>query len=319
MNLSITHSFSSIETDWKNLYSQTPEVSPFLHPEAFKIAYKYFYPYYLINRHRPILCTVKEGNNIVAIIPLLKGRDGIYRLLGAFNGFNECGFIYDKTICISNVIEILKVKFDNIEFQKIDERSPLSSFADDNCSITNNVAIVFKNGYESWFKSLSSSIRQNIRTAYNRLNKDDKNLSVKTFIGGGKYLPINDLMDLYCFRHEQRYGVKTSWLKKWFLKHQNFATLFYRYAPNALTFTVYIDGHIAGFLSGLYNEDRLIVPRLSIDDSFRRYSPGVLLIAETIKYLEQHATMRILDLSMGEESYKFQLGGIVHKSYRFKL
>jgi len=132
-------------------------------------------------------------------------------------------------------------------------------------------------------------------------------------------LPINDIINMYCARHEQRYGVKTSWLKKCFLKHQNFATLFYRKAPNAITFCLTIDRSLAAFMSGLWCRDRLVVPRLSIDEGFKRYSPGMVLVCEAINYLIANTPIRILDLSQGEEQYKYNLGGKTHYSYNFRI
>lgn len=136
---------------------------------------------------------------------------------------------------------------------------------------------------------------------------------------GGKRLPISDIINLYCSRHEQRYGLRTSFFKKWFLKNQNFATLFYRKASNAVTFYLRIDNRPAAFMSGLWCRDRLIIPRLSINEDFRRYSPGMILACESIKYLISHTSIRILDLSQGEEKYKYNLGGKVHYSYKFKI
>lgn len=186
MKLHKTHSFKKIKAYWEELYSQTPNVSPFLNPKAFEIAYKYFYPYYIKNRHLPILCVfVDSGNTPEAIVPILKGRDGVYRLLGAFNGFNECGFVYRQESDISQILGILKKEFGEIEFQKIDERSPICHFLPIDSQSTNNVEIHFQNGYYEWFKLLSSSVRQNIRTAYNRLQKDGKQMNVGLFMGGG--------------------------------------------------------------------------------------------------------------------------------------
>ena len=132
-------------------------------------------------------------------------------------------------------------------------------------------------------------------------------------------LPTDEIIDLYCRRHDERYGVKTSRLKRWFLKTQNFATRYYRFSPNALTMILYIGGKPAAFLSGLFNDARLIVPRLSIDQEYRRYSPGMLLVVEAIKYLQENTKIRTLDLSHGTESYKYQLGAVEHFSYRFVL
>lgn len=43
------------------------------------------------------------------------------------------------------------------------------------------------------------------------------------------------------------------------------------------------------------------------------------MIAESIKYLQEHSAIRVLDLSRGDEKYKFEMGGIRHYNYRFEI
>lgn len=321
MKLAIKHRFSSIKSDWERLYRLTPEVSPFLHPDAFSIAYRYFYPYYLIWRTVPIFVVFSDEFKVRAIVPLLKSK-GKYHLFGDVNGFNECGLLYDDCTMLPEVISLLRRCFGNVEFMKIDERSPLSGYKGSKTKESKNVDIRFDESFDDYFKGLSKSVRQNIRTAYNRLNTDGLLLSMKYFkpdIAVRGNVPINQLVDLYVKRHTERYGVATGRLKQWFLKHQSFATRYYIKAPNAFTSVLYINSEVVGFLSGLYNDKTLIVPRLSIDSEFRRYSPGLILICETIKYLQQNTSIRCLDLSLGEEQYKYQLGGRSHLAYRFNI
>lgn len=323
MKLVIMHRFSAVKADWERLYQLTPEVSPFLHPGAFSIAYRYFYPYYLIWRTIPTFAVFADDVKVRAIVPLLKSK-GKYHLFGDVNGFNECGLLYDDCAILPDVISLLHKRFGEVEFMKIDERSPISNYKGEMTTVSNNVAIMFDEDFDEYFKGLSKSVRQNIRTAYNRLKTDGQSLSMKYFssdniklYGGG--MPIDELIRLYIKRHSERYGVATGRLKQWFLTHQSFATRYYIEAPNAFTSVLYINSEIVGFLSGLHNDRILIVPRLSIDSDYRRYSPGLILVCETIKYLQQNAAIRCLDLSLGDEQYKYQLGGLPHLAYRFNI
>ena len=68
-----------------------------------------------------------------------------------------------------------------------------------------------------------------------------------------------------------RYGVKTSKIKKWFLKNFSFATIIYKRAQTALTIAVEINGELAAFMSGIIKDNIFVVPRLSINDKFKRY------------------------------------------------
>ena len=57
------------------------------------------------------------------------------------------------------------------------------------------------------------------------------------------------------------------------------------------------------------SKDRIVIPRLAIDDQFRFYSPGYLLICETMKYLlENNSSIKNIDLCRGTEKYKTDLG-----------
>lgn len=256
MKITITHRFSPIKADWERLFLLTPEVSPFLHPEAFEISYRYFYPYYLKWFTLPLFAVFSDGYKTRAIVPLLKIK-GKFRLFGDVNGFNECGFLYDNVSVLPDVISLLLSRFGDVEFMKIDQRSPISNYKAATAKVSNNVAIQFGNDYDDYFKTLSKSVRQNIRTAYNRLNKDGNILSVKYFgLNRGEQLPVNKLIESYVRRHSERYGVTTSNLKRWFLKYQSFATRCYADASNAFTSVLYINSKIAGFLSGLCNDNQ---------------------------------------------------------------
>lgn len=68
---------------------------------------------------------------------------------------------------------------------------------------------------------------------------------------------------------------------------------------------------------GLRNE--YVVPRLSINDEFGFYSPGMLLLNETVKHFIAETDVRHLDLSQGEEPYKYKMGGEAHRTHSFTI
>ena len=84
---------------------------------------------------------------------------------------------------------------------------------------------------------------------------------------------------------------------------------------------MFIDGNLAAFMSGFKNQERttLIIPRLSINGDFLFYSPGLMLVNETIKFLYKQTSIRELDLSQGTEKYKFDMGGEIHTTKWFKI
>lgn len=63
----------------------------------------------------------------------------------------------------------------------------------------------------------------------------------------------------------------------------------------------------------------LIVPRLAINDHFRRYSPGMILLNEAIKHSYDHTNIKEIDLSRGVDKYKLNMGGVIYSNYNFYL
>jgi CelD/BcsL family acetyltransferase involved in cellulose biosynthesis len=171
--------------------------------------------------------------------------------------------------------------------------------------------------YENYYSSLSKNARQNLRTAYNRLNRDGKVIEFKfnRHLTNGQF---NEIMELYVKRHEQRYGINTGSVKKWYLKHTNYSSKSLRKHINAAHAMLYVDGELAGFMSGYLKDKRWIIPRLSINSDYKFYSPGIILIDNVIKYMFENG-LTILDLAKGDEPYKFQMGGECVKSYKFKM
>ena len=63
----------------------------------------------------------------------------------------------------------------------------------------------------------------------------------------------------------------------------------------------------------------LIIPRLVLNDKFARYSTGIMLINETMKSLIAEKSSCCLDLAIGNENYKFVMGGVPHYNYKFEV
>lgn len=76
-----------------------------------------------------------------------------------------------------------------------------------------------------------------------------------------------------------------------------------------LTIVLRINGRIASFCSGYINDNEYIVPRLSFSEKMKRYSPGMLLVNEVMKYIFTNKQIDVFDLSLGDEDYKLKMGG----------
>lgn len=81
--------------------------------------------------------------------------------------------------------------------------------------------------------------------------------------------------------------------------------------PNTFHALLFINGELASFMAGFmdHEQQKLVIPRLAIDHAFKFYSPGYVLLCETMRQLIANTAIRELDLSRGDERYKFDLGG----------
>lgn len=287
--------------------------------------------YSLPKRMWPCTISVLNDDVPVLIFPLLT-NGSTAELAGHANGMCELSPIYFKN-SEENLREYLRFFLDASDYgeytlTKLRGSSPLCRILNDgiagyeiSAASGDNVLIDFSQGYDAWFQSLSKSTRQNIRTAYNRLEKDGKNLRVE--VSGGEQLShamMGKLLDIYIKRHNERYHVKTSAMKSIYLRYMDFSTRALIKSPSAFHIYIYISDEIAGFCSGYIDGDSFVVPRLSIDNDFSRYSPGYLLLAEAIKRFSVSGSgVHIVDLSEGAEKYKLDLGGTIYKKFSYTI
>lgn len=316
-----------------------------------------FFPYYY-TKGIPVFYVIRDNEKVVLIAPMCKGKKGVHFFLGDVNGGEYCDFLYEKGI--NNVsyfcyfAEYMTKNRYTLFGKMIVESSVLYEFfkSQNSFKLIQNVPyvnIAFSDTYLSYYKSLSSSMRQNIRTAYNRLARDsqlefkilysNKTLFTLQFAIGDsinfenrnyiKSLLSNkdvdnyfaSMLDIYIQRHKLKYNVKTIILKKYFLKHLSFSTINLKSLPNAVSFMLLINGELAAFMSGYenMNNNSFIVPRLSINDKYNFYSPGVLLLNECVFFYTTMTKIRNIDLGKGDEVYKKKMGGVNINTVDFKV
>ncbi|MBQ0022287.1 MAG: GNAT family N-acetyltransferase [Prevotellaceae bacterium] len=320
-----TYNINSIRKEWIELQSKGGLNTPFQDFFYLKRTSKLLYPYYFRKKYMACFYCFYDDGVCVMIVPIAKYLNcRKAELLANVNGLNYCDVLVKNVKYIKPALAMLKSDYDVLMCNKVLDSSLLylemkESIGDD--FILNNVCVNFDDDYERFNKSLSKSTRQNLRTAYNRINTDGRAMEFKTFRGGEMCArDYKQFIDLYIERHAYRYNLKTSRLKKWFLLNQSFATLNYIKNPNGMTAALYIDGKLSAFMSGLIGDKcEFVVPRLSINEEFSFYSPGMLLLNETIKYFMANTQVRHLDLSKGEEPYKYKMGGEKHLTHSFMI
>ena len=338
-----------LKSIWHDLYTANPILSIFQSYEFMLNFWKNSWVYCIIDKEFPIFYLVKDNGKPCMIAPLCRKANGTYVIMGNKNGCDYCDFIYANgapvDIYVKELVAYLKRP---IVFEKVREQSSLykSFLGKDDMKEKGEIIcinIILPNSHEDYYKGLSSSMRQNLRTAFNRLKRDGHSVSIKVINDNGKCdiwnydemetiigthvdyhkkqqdeCVTNDdfekMLSLYYQRHAERYGESTSKLKMWYMKHLYFVTKSLRNIPSAMSVMLFIDNELAAFMGGLSSqgEKDYIVPRLSINANFRFYSPGMLLVNETARYMIENTSNRNLDLALGTEGYKSKMGGVKH-------
>lgn len=330
----------SLRKTWKEFEQSEGSLSPFLHLDYISNIYKQVRLLGIWRGAFPIFyCVQSEKGETLLIAPLVKLLlASSYRMLADIRGCGSSDFLYHPKLTEEERTECLKALFQKLgnkwHLRRLPADSLLKAYLDTHAQTikTRGCCRIPITNYETWFGSLSPSVRQNIRTAYNRLKRDNHSFELSIF---GKYnfcikssekelkQAKEESLDLYIQRQITKYqntGFLTTPIKKLaynFLKHDS-KSLYHN--PNSITVILRIDNKIAAYMGCLYSHDQsiIIVPRLAIDEQFRFYSPGYVMLHEFIKLLSTDTQVRILDLSRGVEKYKTDLGGQVYDTFNMK-
>lgn len=179
--------------------------------------------------------------------------------------------------------------------------------------------------YEIYYQSLSKHQRQNIRTGYNKLQKEGLVWRLERYDTNRPML-TKDWNQCLCM-YEERCRMKNksgSGFKQrivdWKNRHINLVNILIRRWDRVASFVMYLNDVPVAFMSGMYNEshDTFYVPRLSCNNQYLRYDTGILMLNESIKILLTDGISTV-DLTRGDEMYKFAMGGGKHVNYTIRI
>ena len=315
---------------WKEFYKCNVYLSPYSSWEYNNISYNSFKYQTSRWREKNFFLVEYIKDEAAVIIPLTL-RHGKLNIFGDFESGGALDFIYPSTTTpaiFDAVFFDLRAFFPKqiLCLNKINERSLLYKYLREkgyeHSSTRNCVKIKFGNSYEEYYKSLSRNQHLNINKIFNRLEHDKKyyNLDIKiNSVASTAFM--NDSLRIYNKREEERTLDERNFFSKFRQLHFEPITPAIQKMPNNFNIALSLkDAGLIAFLSGfITNDNEIICPRGAMDSTFARYSPGKLLINETIKWLIANTTIRCLDLSRGEEPYKYEMGGIQHINYAYEI
>lgn len=179
--------------------------------------------------------------------------------------------------------------------------------------------------YDDYYQSLSKHQRQNLRTGYNKLQREGLIWHLERY--DKKHpMPKNDWKKCLAM-YEDRCRMKNKKgngimqrIAEWKNRQINLINILVRRWNRAETFLLYLKGEPVAYMSGMYNEqhDTYYVPRLSCSNQYLKYDAGILMLNESIKILLAEG-VRTVDLTRGNEPYKYAMGGVEHQNFAYNL
>jgi len=309
---------SQIRDAWAALNKENKDICVYQSLKYNELIMDNINPYRLILRMTPVFFAFSEHDKPILIVPLFKSvLNSRYSVFGSKAGGGYLDFIYGDTLTADKLAECLRILRDrygirNIYVSHVRSTTVLGRYAVCNgaeISETPCSAILLPEKYEDYYGSLSKNTRQNIRTAYNRLNKDGMRLDFEC--SGYEYVDERvrrDLLRIYINRQTTKYRRIGKVLYEPFVKYIDIGTKAEECRGLEKVFLIRINGEIAAFFDAICDRAAIIVPRLSIVGEYDRYSPGVILINESIRWLLSNSEIRKIDLTHGAEKYKLAMG-----------
>ncbi len=320
--------FSALKKDWDRLYQAGRDLPPYMDYAFQKLYKKYLWVSFGRIGFRYLCYAALENDAVICIIPVIERRGQRY-LGGDWSPTGHLDFVYGKELSdetLQEIVSELKKTVGSLRINKLPEGSKLQGLLSRTYQSAGKpetcVNIPFGDDYDAYFACLSKSVRQNNRTAKNRLAREGKTFRVETFVGGGECAAYTkEAYRIYTDRANRRYHHN---MKKWevFVKEYFQAvSLSLEKNENRMWSFLFIDGEMAGFMGGFTTVDgrRAVIPRLAINGKYSLYCPGNLLIAETVRNLMQTTAIRNLDLSRGDETYKYAMGGVPYGNWEYTL
>lgn len=230
---------------------------------------------------------------------------------------NDCSFEEFDEIC-SFICE--KYKGQKLAFREIPRNSMFGKYLNNNIRFQlffsrGSVRCVVPKTSDQLLSALSKSVRQTIRTSYNRLKKNDIETKLEVHHGYKFTLQEKKTLNKLHLNRKKAWGLNienenANGLKK--IKQFLRDTLidpFFMFAKNKSFMYVkyYINDEIAAFFFGMiYPNNYCIVPTLIHNTNYRQYNPGLLMIYEYLNEQTKSNEMEFFDLSRGIDDYKLR-------------
>lgn len=339
--------FQELETVWKAM--ENGFVSPFQY---------YDYMAYIVREERrkpfhkvKVACVKDASGEIVMIVPLVHvgGLKPYYKMLGDLGGCDIADALYKEGVTDEERLALIAFFYKSmpgtLKLRRLYEKSPLYLNAPADRVVSDEEVgyadIPVPKDWNEYLGSLSGYSRHNVTRAFRRLDRDEIEHRLEVY-GGDRPVPKDVwslLMKTYYARFHAKYKrgvfsdetkggifvqaakyVHYRTLKKlWFYtKHDSYSI---KELENSRIYVLWNKDDMIAFCTGFLTHDKKICsyPRLAINEKYNYYTPGCVLLAEVLQYYMKEGVTEHLDLSRGDEQYKFKMGAILYHTHDIVL
>lgn len=330
-----TNCIVNIEKLWKSIFNK----------KHFSVFQSYEWNKLLEKRNRKAnICYFYNDNFIAPLV--ISERKKTVSILGSNNDSDYLSFLFLSSFEeFSLFMDIIMDKFTGYSFvlSKINKRDVFFSYI---CRYLNSnglthsisetvcvgVDLSIYPSFFDWEQALSKNTRQNYRTSINRLKREGKAFSL---VVEEKKLSKQETRKLLAIHRKRSFKkFQGSFFKKVlsFIKMNFLITIGHvnddilsEYCLNnkILLCKLMVNNDVGTFFYGLYDEQNksLMVPRVSTNSNVLRHSLGRIMFHNFVFYSFQNIKNELcfLDLTRGNEKYKFELGGSNYPNYKIEF
>lgn len=305
-----------IKHPWNRIAGNSPHLLPTQEYDYQKYLFWSYLSHPRRLLHTQIICIHTSTSGDECILPIVVNKKA-KRLFG-LSHFEHLD--YDDIVAAtkepSKLKELLQITLEeyrgyHIYIPNINEHSLLYTAIPEHLTFSDNcVQIPLPDNYDAYIHSLSKHQQQNVRTAYNRMSRTEVKYHLVQYNSANRM--SQKMWKQLCLMHHERHNEIVSRMD--LLRNPYYHIL--RKGKNSTIYVLFDNDIPMAYMAGLMSCQQNIyyVPRLCINKKYAQYSPGVILLCETIKQLIAHK-IDCIDLMMGDEPYKLAMGGSIHKNY----
>lgn len=318
--------YDQLEEDWRKI-EKGHDMTIFQSYEWYKMLIEKSVPSDTLY-YESVFAVVKENGVTSLIAPLwivkktfrIVNKKGVY-ILGRDSWSDYLNFVYDTLTLdmVKKLIDAVCKRYELHDF--IFEQLRSSSLLFDYLNLLSSdikddsvcVSLVLPLSLEVYYSQLSKNTRQNIRTANNRLSKD--NLLIR-FVFDDANVDKERCLQIRQDKLKKKYD-EVSIIRKTKYRLRN--KLLFRFPrclpiydfPDSKVMTAYIDDDLAAFFNYVVdsNSKSIMIIAAGTNLKYLKYSPGILLMYNYICLTINENRFRFVDFTRGDERYKIALGG----------